>query len=72
MNTDTIRDLAKACTVITGLGGWFVALASFLNDFNWTGAGVGLTAAAIAFGLLSARADSPRCETSRLTSDDCS
>jgi hypothetical protein len=46
------NQLGAVCTAVTGFAAWFFVLLALLTR-NWNAAGIFLTAAAIAFGLLS-------------------
>lgn len=49
---ESVAGLGTIGALVTGGLGWVVALAAFLDGPNYTGAGLALLAAAVAFGLL--------------------
>ena len=48
---ETVAGIAVLLAFVTGIGGVTVGVFAFL-DANWVGAGLGLVAAALAFGLV--------------------
>ena len=49
---NNVRAVGTARTLVTGVAAWLFAFFELASDANWVGAGVGLTAAAVAFGAL--------------------
>ena len=52
LRAESIAGMCSIGALVTGCAGLLVALAAFLDGLNYTGTGLALLAAAVAFGML--------------------